>query len=85
MAAAAADSASGMTASGRLTLTGWLVCGIAAIGFAFDIYELLMLPLVIKPAIRELSEPLVAHNYGTRQKINERVDYLLKVVGLPAD
>ncbi|MEI6635306.1 MAG: MFS transporter, partial [Planctomycetota bacterium] len=49
-----------MTASGRLTLTGWLVCGIAAIGFAFDIYELLMLPLVIKPAIRELSEPLVA-------------------------
>ncbi len=60
MAAAAADSASGMTASGRLTLTGWLVCGIAAIGFAFDIYELLMLPLVIKPAIRELSEPLVA-------------------------
>ena len=60
MAAAATDSASGMTASGRLTLTGWLVCGIAAIGFAFDIYELLMLPLVIKPAIRELSEPLVA-------------------------
>ena len=27
------------------------VCTIAAIGFAFDIYELLMLPLIIKPAM----------------------------------
>jgi MFS family permease len=43
-----------MTASGRLTLTAWLVCAIAAIGFAFDIYELLMLPLVIKPALAAL-------------------------------
>jgi MFS family permease len=32
----------------------------AAIGFAFDIYELLMLPLIIKPAISALSEPTVA-------------------------
>ena len=29
-----------------LTLTQWLICFIAAIGFAFDIYELLMLPLM---------------------------------------
>jgi MFS family permease len=43
-----------MTSSGRLTLTAWLVCAIAAIGFAFDIYELLMLPLVIKPALAAL-------------------------------
>jgi len=50
---------SGLTPSGRLSTTGWLVCAIAAIGFAFDIYELLMLPLVIKPAIRDLSKPLV--------------------------
>ena len=35
----------------RLTRTQWLVCGIAALGFAFDIYELLMLPLIIKPAL----------------------------------
>jgi MFS family permease len=54
MAAASGDSASGMTSSGRLTLTAWLVCAIAAIGFAFDIYELLMLPLVIKPALAAL-------------------------------
>ncbi len=45
---------SGLTADGRLSLTGWLVCAIAAIGFAFDIYELLMLPLVIKPALAAL-------------------------------
>jgi MFS family permease len=43
----------------RLTRTQWLICAIAAIGFAFDIYELLMLPLVIKPAIAALSGPLV--------------------------
>ncbi|MFM7107008.1 MAG: MFS transporter [Planctomycetaceae bacterium] len=50
----AAAAPSGTSASGRLTLTGWLVCAIAAIGFAFDIYELLMLPLVIKPALAAL-------------------------------
>jgi hypothetical protein len=44
----------GLTASGKLSTTGWLVCAIAAIGFAFDIYELLMLPLVIKPALAAL-------------------------------
>jgi MFS family permease len=33
----------------------WLICIMAAIGFAFDIYELLMLPLIIKPAIAALS------------------------------
>ena len=37
------------------SLTGvqWLVCIIAAIGFAFDIYELLMLPLVAPDALKE--------------------------------
>jgi MFS family permease len=38
----------------RLTSTQWLICIIAAIGFAFDIYEILMLPLIIAPALREL-------------------------------
>mgnify|MGYP007086144201 CR=1 FL=1 len=28
-----------------LNRTAWLICIIASIGFAFDIYELLMLPL----------------------------------------
>ena len=43
----------------KLTRTQWLICTIAAIGFAFDIYELLMLPLIIKPAIAALSAPLI--------------------------
>src|SRR5919108_2867934 len=42
-----------------LTTVQWLVCIIASIGFAFDIYELLMLPLIIKPAIASLSVPLI--------------------------
>jgi MFS family permease len=37
-----------------LTPTAWLICIIAAIGFAFDIYELLMLPLIVGPALQEL-------------------------------
>lgn len=44
---------------GGLTRTQWLICIIAAIGFAFDIYELLMLPLIIKPAMAALSGPLI--------------------------
>lgn len=38
----------------RLTGVQWLICIIASIGFAFDIYELLMLPLIIRPALIEL-------------------------------
>ncbi|HEX5102419.1 MAG TPA: MFS transporter [Pirellulaceae bacterium] len=37
-----------------MTITQWLICVIAAIGFAFDIYELLMLPLIARPALLEL-------------------------------
>ena len=37
-----------------LTGTQWLICIIASIGFAFDIYELLMLPLIVGPALAEL-------------------------------
>lgn len=38
----------------KLTRTQWLICTIAALGFAFDIYELLMLPLIVGPALQEL-------------------------------
>ncbi|HYO24589.1 MAG TPA: MFS transporter [Lacipirellulaceae bacterium] len=37
-----------------MTFTLWAVCVIAAIGFAFDIYELLMLPLIVRPMLQEL-------------------------------
>ncbi len=38
-----------------LTPLQWLICAIAAIGFLFDIYELLMLPLIVRPALLELT------------------------------
>ncbi|RPI52743.1 MAG: MFS transporter [Acidobacteria bacterium] len=41
--------------SARLTPVQWLICAIAAIGFAFDIYEILMLPLIVRPALLELT------------------------------
>src|SRR4029077_7511750 len=55
--------------SQRLTGVQWLICVIAAIGFAFDIYELLMLPLILRPALLELvpgavpGSPLFEHWY----------------------
>ena len=47
-----------------MTPTQWLICAIAALGFAFDTYELLMLPLIARPALADLlnvapSDPLV--------------------------
>jgi nitrate/nitrite transporter NarK len=39
----------------RLTPIQWTICAIAAIGFAFDIYEILMLPLIVRPALLELT------------------------------
>jgi MFS family permease len=38
----------------KLTGLQWLICAVAALGFAFDIYELLVLPLIVRPALMEL-------------------------------
>jgi MFS family permease len=38
----------------RLTGIQWVICFVAALGFAFDIYELLMLPLIVRPALMQL-------------------------------
>ena len=38
----------------KLTLTEWLILFVAVLGFAFDTYELLMLPLIARPALIEL-------------------------------
>jgi MFS family permease len=43
-----------MASPPRLTPIQWTICVIAAIGFAFDIFELLMLPLILRPAMLEL-------------------------------
>jgi len=37
-----------------MTTVQWVIVGIAALGFAFDTYELLMLPLIVRPALSEL-------------------------------
>jgi MFS family permease len=37
-----------------LTPTQWLICGVAALGFAFDLYETLVLPLIARPALAAL-------------------------------
>jgi MFS family permease len=42
------------TPAPRLTSVQWLICIIAVIGFAFDTYELLMLPLIIRDAVMKL-------------------------------
>src|SRR5690349_15853229 len=38
----------------RLTGIQWVICVIAAIGFAFDTYALLVAPLIMGPALGEL-------------------------------
>ena len=38
----------------RLSQLQWTICAIAAIGFAFDTYELLMAPLIVRPALEQL-------------------------------
>ncbi len=42
--------------SNRLTITQWLIVSLASIGFAFDIYELLMMQFIIKDLIVELTD-----------------------------
>ena len=44
---------SSSSAPSGLTAVQWLICAIAAIGFAFDIYVLLMLPLILRPALQD--------------------------------
>lgn len=38
----------------RLSPIQWLICGVAALGFAFDLYEILILPLIMRPALISL-------------------------------
>ena len=38
----------------RLTTTEWVICGVAALGFAFDLYEMLVMPIVLRPALGTL-------------------------------
>ena len=35
----------------RVTPLQWIICGVAALGFAFDLYEMLVMPLVVRPVL----------------------------------
>jgi MFS family permease len=50
-----ADAPAAPPAKKHLGATEWTICAIAAIGFAFDIYEILMAPLIVRPALMELT------------------------------
>ena len=40
----------------RLTAVQWVICAVAALGFAFDTYVLLVLPLIVRPALLEIGK-----------------------------
>src|SRR4249920_2388649 len=48
------SSVSSVTVGSSLTFKHWLILTVAAIGFLFDTYELLMLPVIAAPALSEL-------------------------------
>ena len=58
----------------RLTPMQWAICITAAIGFAFDSYVLLMLPLIVRPALVEL-----LHVPATDPSVNAWVGTLFNV------
>jgi hypothetical protein len=39
---------------GRLTTVQWLICAVACLGFTFDLYEGLMMPLIVRPLLVDL-------------------------------
>src|SRR5947199_2467748 len=57
------------TGQKKLALTDWLIIFVAIVGFAFDTYELLMLPVIAGPALAEIlqvppNNPLVTKWVG---------------------
>ncbi|MEX0703836.1 MAG: MFS transporter [Planctomycetales bacterium] len=58
-----------------LTGVQWLICIIAAIGFTFDTYELLMLPLVIEPALTAVHIPKTIAAPGGGITLNPEFKY----------
>jgi hypothetical protein len=58
----------------RLTPLQWVIAIIAAIGFAFDSYVLLVLPLIVRPALIEL-----LHVPPTSPAINDWVGIIFYV------
>jgi MFS family permease len=42
------------TEAARLTPIQWLVCAVACLGFLFDLYEVLVMPLIVRPVLTDL-------------------------------
>ncbi len=64
------------TPQGGLTRVQWLICAIAALGFAFDIYELLVFPLISRPALAELLKVNPGSASGFSE-INKWITYIM--------
>ena len=64
------------TKTGGLTRVQWLICAIAALGFAFDIYELLVFPLISRPALGELLKVNPGSASGFAE-INKWITYIM--------
>jgi MFS family permease len=58
----------------RLTAVQWTICAVAALGFAFDTYELLVLPLIVGPAMTE-----IAHIRPGTPAFNDWIGYLFYI------
>src|ERR1700682_5881648 len=54
MTATAIECDAGEAVSRPLTPVQWLICGIACLGFAFDLYETLMTALIVRPVLSSL-------------------------------
>ena len=53
----------------------WTICAVAALGFAFDIYEILVLPLIVGPALAE---------FGIRAGTPQFADWVSLLFYVPA-
>src|ERR1700730_9916787 len=69
--------------SSRLTPVQWLICIIAAIGFAFDTYVLLMMPLIAPDALKELLQvdPATKSGFDAITSWTSRITWASEICG----
>jgi len=60
----------------RLTAVQWAIIVISVIGFAFDSYQLLMLPLIVRPALTELLGAPGMRPADLAARVNEWVGFV---------
>src|SRR5438045_8735123 len=65
----------------KLTGIQWLICAVAAIGFAFDIYAILVLPLIVRPAVMALGG-VAAGTPAFARLLNDWVGWLFFIPAL---